>query len=537
MTDLSERIHAALAVDGPLPCIVDGARRWSRRTVDAVTARAATDLRSRGVRPNDIVEISDRDRPAAILAMIAVVRAGAAFCVVPEDYPGPRIEEIRARVSPVARFVGLTADGPDAELVLEAPHPTTALRLDDAPGAGDDDLAYVIFTSGSTGTPKVVEIARRGIAYIADQPHLYRGTVMGQLATLQFDACIYEVFGGLLNGMEIHIGHKEDLLDVDRLAATFEPLDSAFVTTQLLNLVVDRCPTALTGLQSLVFGGERASSDHVRRAFALVPRLIHAYGPTETTVYATTHLVTADDGATVPIGVPLGGARFVIDPVDDAGGPGVGELVIGGAGVMRRYRGDEDSTRASITALADGPGYRTGDLVTLDARGDLVFVGRRDRQVKVAGYRVDPAEVERAAVGRRGVRSAVAMADGTRLRLVVTGCDDLRGLRDDLRAQLPAYSVPVVSVVDEIPLTRNGKTDQEALLALVRGPSPRQVETRRTFLEVLRIDDFSGSETFLDLGGDSIQAMEAIWRLDAAGVEIDLGVLFSDPLQAVVDRV
>lgn len=458
---LTARIDAALTTNPGRVALRQGTRQWTARELDALTATLARGLVHAGAGRDRIVEIDTDDHVEAILLMIATLRAGAAFCVVPPGYPAARVEAIRQRTAPavvVTSIHGVVSDG------LAAPEL-------DLPERADDDLAYVIFTSGSTGDPKAVEIVDRGLHYLADLPGIYPGEVVAHMAALQFDACIYEILGTLLNAKMIAVLELDDVLDRHTVDATLAGIDVLFVTTQVFNLLADRTPEALEHLELVIFGGERVSPRHVRAALGRT-RILHAYGPTETTVFATMHEVEdLAPGQDVPIGAGLAGTCVhVLDADGDAHGIGQGELVIGGAGLMRGYRGQPDASAKAMVSLHGEPHYRSGDIVELGRDGVATFVGRGDRQVKVSGFRIDLCEIEEAALAFAGttdrIGRAFAAADQGKLRLFVTGCTNLPALRAHLRATLPRYMVPTVTPVGAIPLTRNGKTDVAELVRL-----------------------------------------------------------------------
>jgi len=535
--NLARALEDQLAGDSRRTVLRCAERSWTAQEFDTVTRSVARRLLRRGVRPGDVVELVTADHVEAVLLMAGVLRSGAAFCVVPPAYPEPRRRSIRERVRPVVTLGSL------AQALAEADRPAEdAENLEDAlPARTADSLAYVIFTSGSTGDPKAVEITDRGVHHLVTQPGLYRGRTMGHAAALQFDACIYEIFGALFNGLTLQVLDIDDVTDGALAGAALRGVDTLFLTTQVFNLMADRAPEIFDGLDTVVFGGERVSPAHVRKVVGRC-RVLHAYGPTETTVYATLHEVTAPVGADVPIGRGLaGGCLHVVDPQGQPVPDGeTGELLVGGPGLMRGYRGQPEETGQALVRLHDALHYRTGDLVR--ARdGVVTYVGRRDRQVKISGHRVDPLEIEQVALdfltagGRAG--QAHALADGRLLRLFVTGCTDVAALRRHLRQVLPGYLVPVVTAVGFLPLNGNGKTDAARLLEQARTSSPAQERARQVFARLLPVGAHDAASTFEELGGDSLGAMEALWQLDQQGVRIDMAALLTQPLERVLHGV
>ncbi|WP_191089620.1 non-ribosomal peptide synthetase [Paenibacillus spiritus] len=502
------------------------------RRLDEWTRAIGSELRRMGLGKNDVVSVETANKLEAIVLLLGIVRSGAAYCVIPADYPEHRRTLMRSKVGAKAvlgsaEFRRLTASGL-AEEVLPEP----AIRE-------EDSLLYVIFTSGSTGEPKPVAIEDRSIRKIAGHAEFYAGTVMGQFAPLEFDASVYELFGGLLNGMTLRMVDKEESLDFDLLPAILAELDTAFLTTRLFNLYVDECPEALSRLELILTGGERGSADHLKRA-ARSSRVLHVYGPTETTVFATRYAVRGDE-TEIPIGQSFDGGRLLV--LNEEGVPAVpgqpGELVIADSGLMRAYIGEPEANEKAILVIGGVRYYRTGDSVYEDRDGNLVYVERRDRQVKIAGYRVELGEIERCAQAYGLRRDCVAHYDGSRLILLITDDVEPEGLRSHLKSRLPHYMIPSVKYAAQVPMNGNGKTDAKALTA-IREEAEAAADAGTDILgvveKVLR-SPVVPDKTFLDLGGDSIQAMEIIWELGGKGYELDLDLLFRCTLEEIVDHV
>jgi fengycin family lipopeptide synthetase D len=535
--DLGRRLTEALIAIGDRAAVVglDGTGVVTGNELERRSRVAAHALLGTGAGRGSVVSIRQEDRTEIVVSVLAALRAGAAFCVVPLAYPEDRVRLIHDRIDPV-RIVVASLDA-DADVDADA---------DALPERTPDDLAYVIFTSGTTGTPKAVQIADRGVQYIADRAELYVGETIGQLAAMQFDASVFEILGGLLNGMTVRQLDVETLVGPDG-EAVLAAVDTLFLTTQLFNLLSARSPAALAAVGLVLFGGERASARHVRDFLAArrdaerrtehgasrTPRLLHVYGPTETTVFATSWEVEGPFDDTVPIGRALDGATSVV--LDDDGAPvldGEGELLVGGAGVMLGYRHDGAATDAAVVRIDGVPHYRTGDRVQIASDGLLTHLGRRDRQVKVSGFRVDLAEVEAAAAALDGVQQVVAVQVDGQLRLYATGTATARALRTHLRATLPRHSVPTVERVRTIPLTPNGKTDVEALVEEAFQASSDEM-LRAAIVRVLQVETVPHQATFVELGGDSISAMDVVWQLDKAGIRVDVLDLLTLPVGSV----
>jgi amino acid adenylation domain-containing protein len=289
---------------------------------------------------------------------------------------------------------------------------------DDLPSrASGGDLAYVMYTSGSTGQPKGAEVLQRSIArlvFATDYARFDATRVWLQLAPISFDASTLEIWGALLHGAKLvlypgRVPTSEELERVLRENA----VTSLWLTAALFNAVVDERPQALAGVEECLTGGEALSVAHVRRAQASLPpsvRLINGYGPTENTTFTCCHSIPRDvraDAGSIPIGRPIANTKvYVVDarlaPVP-IGVPG--ELVTGGDGLCRGYRGRPELNAERFVASPFGPGslYRTGDRVRWLADGTIEFLGRTDDQVKIRGHRIEPGEIA-TLLGRTGAQ-------------------------------------------------------------------------------------------------------------------------------------
>ena len=573
---LAELFDDVAARCGDAAAVVDGARRMSYRDLDRESATLAARLQAAGVDRGAFVGVSAERSLEFVVALLAIVRCGAAYVPLDRDYP-------RERLRDMAEDTGLrviVTSGVQGEWLADLGVSCIAARVgtDEAAlprlvSASADDPAYVIYTSGSTGRPKGVTVPHRAIVRLVrdtDYAALSAGDVVAHASNTAFDAATFEVWGALLNGATIAVIPREVALSPRELAAALraERVSTLFITTPLFNQMATLDPRAFSGVRDLLFGGDVVDPGLVRRVLrggAPPRRLLHVYGPTEVTTFATWHLVSdvPESALTVPIGRPIANTTAFV--LDDAGHPvptGVaGELYLGGDGVATGYLGQPEATAAKFVALPARPGatarvYRTGDLVRWNADGALEFIGRRDRQVKVRGFRVEPGEIEIALVQCPGVtQAAVVPRVGAAGRdLVAYVADGGAGLSADrvrtfARERLPAYTVPSAFVVlQALPLTANGKIDREALLA--RGTSddaPRtDVVLPRNAMEetiaevwraVLQRADVGVTDNFFDLGGHSLLIIQVLERLrPRVGVELGVVDLFRYPSVATLSE-
>ncbi|ARV85421.1 non-ribosomal peptide synthetase (plasmid) [Mycobacterium intracellulare subsp. chimaera] len=531
-------------------------RAWTYREVEESANRLAQFLIARGAAPGARVALLLPRTPEAVVAMVAVLKTGAAYVPIDPTVPAARMEFMLADSAPIA--VLTTADVrnlpavPDLPLIdIDDPaitgQPETAL-----PAVGSENIAYVIYTSGTTGTPKGVAVQHRNVTQLLESldAQLALGQVWTQCHSLAFDFSVWEVFGALLYG-----GHL--VMVPDSVVRSPEELHALLVREQVN--VLSQTPSAFYALQtadglspelgqqlklqSVVFGGEALDPHRLQtwlNQHPGPPRLINMYGITETTVHASFREIADGDVSSnvSPIGAPLAHLAFlVLDGwLRRAPAGVVGELYVTGAGLATGYVGRAALTATRFVACPFGePGarmYRTGDLVSWGADGQLRYVGRADEQVKIRGYRIELGEIEAAVNGLDGVDQVAVIAREDRpgdKRLVgyITGSADPAEVRAALTDRLPGYMVPAaVVVLQDIPLTANGKLDKRALPA----PEYSDVDHYRAptsmveqilsgiYAQVLGVERVGVDDGFFDLGGDSILSMQVVARARAAGI-------------------
>ncbi|MFH8349191.1 amino acid adenylation domain-containing protein [Streptomyces sp. NPDC018045] len=539
--EVAARCPAAAAV-------VSGTDTLTYRELDARANRFARYLHAGGVRPGHRVGVVLPRSAGLIVALLGIAKAGALAVPVDPAYPAERVRHLLTDSAPT---LVVSAEEATREAALRD-FPVTPLPVRIAPESG----LYVMYTSGSTGVPKGVTATHGSVAALARDTcwdDIGTGRVLFH-APHAFDASTFELWVPLLNGGCVVVAPETDL-GGSALARLIDAhaLTAVHVTAGLFRVLAQETPDCFAGLRHILTGGDVVPAEAVARVTAACPdaTLHHLYGPTEITLCATTY--TVPPGGRAPTVLPIGGPRdgvrvFVLDRALRPVPVGVaGELYVAGRGVAPGYLNRPALTAERFVACPYGGGrmYRTGDLVRWDRHGDLVFLRRADDQVKVRGFRIEPAEVE-AVLGRApGVRQAAVVVREDRpgdKRLVAYVVGDASGLRDFAAERLPDYMVPgTVVPLDALPLTTNGKVDRAALpapdhAAATSARPPRTPQERilgRLFAEVLGLDRVGVDDRFFGLGGDSLLAMRLTSRARTAlGVEIPLTVMFESPTVA-----
>ncbi|WP_156675154.1 non-ribosomal peptide synthetase, partial [Mycobacterium sp. E2989] len=522
------------------------------RELDDAANRLAHLLVAEGAGPGQSVALLFSRSAQAIVAILAVLKTGAAYLPIDPAAPAARIRFMLTDAAPIAAITteGLRSrlDGRDVRVIdIEdariAGYPHTAL-----PAPPADGVAYLIYTSGTTGVPKGVAVTHQNVTRLIGSldAGLPSPGVWTQCHSYAFDVSVWEIFAPLLRGGRVVVVPES----VVRSPRDFRALlvdEGVSVLTQTPSAVAALDPAGLDGL-ALVMAGEACPAEVVDR-WAPGRVMVNAYGPTETTMCVAISAPLAAGSGVPPIGSPVAGAAlFVLDAWLRPVPPGVvGELYVAGTGVAAGYAGRAGLTGSRFVACPfGGPGarmYRTGDLVCWGADGQLQYLGRADEQVKIRGYRIELGEVQAALARLDGVEQAVVIAREDRpgdKRLVgyITGTADPAEARTALAGRLPVYMVPAAVLgLDALPLTPNGKLDTRALPPPeyagrgYRAPSNATEEILAgTFARVLGVERVGVDDSFFDLGGDSISAMRLIATLNA-DLSVDLAVrtLFDAP--------
>ncbi|SAK97174.1 amino acid adenylation domain-containing protein [Caballeronia pedi] len=573
-TPVHERIAAIARVSPDACALVEGTQSISHGELERRANRVAHALRASGVGAESRVGIAIPRSIDMIVALLGVLKSGAAYVPLDPSYPADRLAYM-ARDSGVRIVLTSAAASLDGFTVLDVTRCGEGLADSDPNVAvSGAQLAYVIYTSGSTGEPKGVEISH---AALARHTHAAMNLARTrpddrvlQFSTFSFDAFVDQLFPALCAGAAVVL--RDDALwdsarfmhEVKTQRITLADLTTAYWNTLALDFANDaRAREALATLRRVHVGGEAMYGDGVRawKAAGLGHiELVNMYGPSEATVTATSFdcapclVAGADVPARIPIGTPLDGRRVaVLDALLAPVPAGVaGELYVGGELLARGYCGKPGTSAACFIpdpfSTSGGRLYRTGDIVRWNAHDELDYLGRVDHQVKVRGYRVEPGEIEAHLLRMPEVREAAVLARGTagaiRLVAFVTADADADGLRARLAAGLPDYMVPaMLTVIDSMPLNPAGKIDRQRL------PWDGECHSEGTFeapegdleralaqalSDVLRAPRVSRHDTFFAMGGDSLAAMQVQSALRRQRIEAPLPLLMSNrPLHEV----
>ncbi|MFF1410922.1 amino acid adenylation domain-containing protein, partial [Streptomyces sp. NPDC058289] len=580
-TTLPALFQSQVALTPERPAVLASDADLSYAELNERANRLAHHLIAHGVGPEQFVALALPRTAQTLVALLAVLKTGAAYMPVDPAYPADRIAYLLQDADPaLVLTVGeteemLPAGSRTPRLVLDAPEVVASLESRPATDPTDGDRssalqplhpAYVIYTSGSTGRPKGVVVTHANVANLAAWARDEFGA--GQLdhvlfsTSLNFDVSVFEMFGPLLTGGCIEV--LRDLLALgDRKAEGRSASLLSGVPSALARIVSQG--DVRTTVDTLVFCGEALPAQAAAevRDELRADRVYNIYGPTEATVFATLWSTDAPVTQTPPIGRPLHNMQtYVLDgnlqpvPVGVAG-----ELYLAGAGLARGYFGRADLTADRFVANPFGPAgsrmYRTGDLACWSGEGQIEYLGRLDDQVKIRGFRIELGEIETVLARFPGLSQVAVVAredqpgDKRLVAYVVAeaGRDtvdavDTEALRAHAAGLLPEYMVPsAIVVLERLPLTANGKLNRRALPAPVyeadasgRAPrTPREEILCGLFAEVLGVPEVGIDDNFFELGGHSLLAVQLISRIrDVLGDTLALRALFAAPTAATL---
>ncbi|MYZ34218.1 MULTISPECIES: non-ribosomal peptide synthetase [unclassified Streptomyces] len=550
---LVERFEAQVRARPTGLVLVRGEERLDYAALERRANRLAHALIARGVGPDQVVGLHTTRSTALVVGVLGILKSGAAYLPLDPGQPPERLAAMVEDAVPalVLSDAAVPPEGWEDLAAVEAEGPR-----DDAPGIAvrPSHLAYVIYTSGSTGRPKGVAVTHASVTNLFGHWLARFGAAPGEPASfwssIGFDASVHEILMPLTTGAVLHIVPDELRGDPEALMGWLRDhrITQAFLPPSYVKWIDEDPGARLAGLalRQLLTGVESLPESALYRMRQTLPglRICYGYGPTETTLYTTAYDDPQPRDRQCPIGRPLDNTRlYLLDerlrpvPVGVAG-----EVFVGGASLARGYLHRPDLTAERFLPDPFVPGeyvYRTGDMARWLPDGNAEYAGRRDDQLKLRGFRIEPGEVEAALLALPGVREAAVMADREgpgEPRLVagigrgdtVAGSGTTAGStrsphewRTALSQRLPDYMIPAVFVeLPRLPLSRSGKLDRAALLELARSALPaHQVNTAsprdhvemalyRIWRRLLLHPAVGVSDSFFDLGGTSISAIK-----------------------------
>ena len=522
------------------------------------------------MQPGDHVGLCLERSVGAVVMLLAIVKAGAAYVPVDSGDPPGRMRAVLfdtgVRLVLTQRSLAGPLRGAEfSTLLIEDLWPGSDEGVDaTSPVVAPDALAYVMFTSGTTGSPKGVSVTHRNVARLVcntDFAELGPDETLLQLAPLAFDASTFEIWGALLNGGRLVV-HPRNVPTAAELAQVLQGhrISTLWLTAGFFHHIVENELQALAGVRQVLAGGDVLSVSDVQRLLDAKTggTVINGYGPTENTTFTCCHPMSPGDriADSVPIGRPIANTRvYILDALGEPVPPGVrGELYAGGDGVARGYLGNPPGTEGRFLpdpfdARPGATAYRTGDVARWLADGSIEFFGRRDRQVKVRGFRIELEEVEGALRCLAAVRDAAVI-----VRPDTSGANALVGyvvprareplkfaaLKLALVERLPPCMIPgdFISLA-ELPLMPNGKLDRAALPepgaatgAVVESAPRSQLEAQLHAIweRVLGRSGIGVHDNFFDIGGHSLLAVRLFAQIERGlGVRLPVSAFFLAP--------
>jgi amino acid adenylation domain-containing protein/non-ribosomal peptide synthase protein (TIGR01720 family) len=500
------------------------------------------------INPGEFVGVQLPRSAQAVVAMLAIVKAGGAYIPIDMDYPGERVNFIK--------------EDSNCRLVITQAEMSAGSNVSNLPCSNTSkDLAYVIYTSGSTGMPKGVMVEHASIVRLVKNTNyvsLTEHDCILSLSNFVFDGSTFDIYGALLNGAKLVIPNKDQLLDpeaINKLIQT-NKVTVFFITTALFNTFIDSGAIDFAGVRQIFFGGELVSVSHVRKFMERYPsiELVHVYGPTENTTFSSYYPITKveEHQPTIPIGMPIANSEcYVLNAFNRLVPVGViGEVCVSGNGLARGYLNRDALTKEKFVPHPYKPGelmYKTGDAGKWLADGSIEFVGRNDDQVKIRGHRIEIGEIEKLLLKHDLIRETIVIpageGTGKYLCAYFTANEEISSsqLRAYLNEHLPAYMVPSYFMqIEKMPLTKNAKVDKKALPApeLSRAnnyTAPRnEVEEKLTAIwsDVLGVskDTISIDSNFFEWGGHSLKANTLVSKIhQEMGAKLPIAEVFRKP--------
>ena len=497
-------------------------------------------LRNRGVSQNDVIGIFLDKSLESIISILAILKCGATYLPIDINYPNARIDYMinDSNCKLILSSFNLANKLKKYENVLfvdlsnNKTYSNSKNNLNIYPLS--DTCAYIMYTSGSTGNPKGVMVSNKNIVRLVKNTNYIKfeeNERILQTGSIVFDACTFEIWGALLNGFELYIIQKQDLLDSHLLEKYIveNKITILWLTAPLFNQLSENNPSIFKTARVLLTGGDVLSPKHINAVKAACPNLtiINGYGPTENTTFSTCFTINKIYTDSIPIGYPIANSTcYVVSPTLNLLPVGVpGELLVGGDGVSKGYLNNPTYTAKKFIANPFGEGilYKTGDLVKWLPDGSIDFIGRIDNQVKIRGFRVELNEITLKIHEFPNIKECITIVKKVNNEKVICSYFssknkiDITVLRDWLSKCLPHYAVPTYLInLETLPINANGK------VAINNLPEPKFLNTKSKIVlprnnideklitilkKLLNINEISIDDDFFKIGGDSLSSI------------------------------
>lgn len=542
--------------------LVAGEREFTYAELNTEANRLAHYLREQGTKAEQPVGLFTERTPEMIIGVLAILKAGGAYVPIDPDYPQERIQYMLedSRVAIVLTSDHLAERLPDGlrsigftDSALSA-QPKDNIEIVNEP----DHLVYLMYTSGSTGKPKGVMVTHRNVVRLVKNTNFVsfqENDRILQTGSLVFDASTFEIWGALLNGLQLVLVDKPTILDADQLeqAIVRHGITMMWLTSPLFTQLVEKNERLFKPVRTLLVGGDVLSPKHIYRVLhhCAPIQIVNGYGPTENTTFSCCHQIKAEQNGSIPIGAPIANSTaYVVNNYGKLQPIGVaGELWVGGDGVARGYLNREDLTMEKFIDSpfkADEKLYKTGDLVRWLPDGTVEFLGRKDHQVKIRGYRMELGEIEAQIRTHELVKETLVTdieeSPGQKALcayIVTEGTVTAADIRQHLHSHLPDYMIPTYyAFLEQMPLTTNGKIDRSKLPApakqewtgagYVAPESEMEMKLAELWQELLGIATVGVCDNFFELGGHSLKAITLVAQLKQE-YEVDVSDVFAYP--------
>lgn len=524
-------------------------------------------LIDQGIECGDVVGVISQNSIEMIVAILGILGSGASYLPISpkSDFPIERalymLEDTKAKIvltyqcssNLIKECTNNGIEVVEIDRIIEKTENITDFnysRFD------ENNIAYIIYTSGSTGNPKGVLVSNKSVLRIAKNTNyisINSNDRVIQLSSYTFDGSVFDIFSALLNGATLVITPQYVIDDITNLPEFIEKnkVSVGFFTTALFNVLVESYASHLKGMRKILFGGERSSVVHVNKAFEVLGenKIIHVYGPTESTVFSTYYPINGYcKMKQVPIGKPISNTGvYILGMANEIVPFGViGELYISGDGLAEGYLNDPILSQNRFIMnpyKKDERIYKTGDLVKVLQDGNIVFIDRVDKQVKLRGFRIELGEVEEKLNQIPGIKTSVIIpikngevVSSLAAYITVEKEMDSNQLRERLLECIPSYMIPSTIIqVEKFELNKNGKIDLSKL------PKPYEIQKEEpvdsildekeqilaeVWKSILNVTNVNTGDNFFALGGDSIKAMQLSAYIKKYDLDIDIKTIF-----------